>query len=61
MYILPPLPYDLDSLAPHISRETLEIHHGRHHQTYIDNLNKLIMGTEFADTTLEEIIRTAPK
>lgn len=61
MYTLPPLPYDLDSLAPYISRETLEYHHGKHHQTYVDNLNKLITGTEFAEKSLEEIIRTAPK
>ena len=41
-FTLPELPYDLDSLAPNISRETLEFHYGKHHQTYVDNLNKLI-------------------
>ncbi|MEO5369889.1 MAG: superoxide dismutase [Fe] [Magnetococcus sp. DMHC-1] len=53
---LPPLPYDLNALAPHISRETLEFHHGKHHQTYVTNLNNLLPGTEFADKSLEEIV-----
>lgn len=53
---LPALPYDLDALAPHISRETLEFHHGKHHQAYVTKLNELIEGTAFADKTLEEII-----
>ena len=43
---LPPLPYAMDALAPHISQETLEYHYGKHHQTYVTNLNKLIEGTE---------------
>lgn len=54
---LPPLPYDLDALAPHISKETLEYHYGKHHKTYVDNLNKLIQNTEYADKSLEEIIK----
>ena len=41
-FALPPLPYDLDALAPHVSRETLELHHGKHHQTYVDKLNSLL-------------------
>jgi len=53
---LPELDYALDALAPHISQETLEFHHGKHHQTYITNLNNLIPGTEFADMSLEDII-----
>ncbi|MBF0134755.1 MAG: superoxide dismutase [Fe] [Magnetococcales bacterium] len=53
---LPPLPYDLNALAPHISRETLEFHHGKHHQTYVTNLNNLLPGTEFAGKSLEEIV-----
>ena len=53
---LPALPYELDALAPHISRETLEFHYGKHHQTYATNLNNLIKGTEFENSTLEEII-----
>jgi superoxide dismutase, Fe-Mn family len=54
---LPPLPYEKSALEPHISRETLEYHYGKHHQTYVTNLNKLIQGTEFADAPLEEIVR----
>ncbi len=56
-HILPPLPYPLDGLEPYISRETLEFHYGKHHKTYVSNLNKLIFNTEFFDLTLEEIIR----
>ena len=55
-HTLPPLPYALDALAPHISRETLEFHYGKHHQTYVTNLNKLIAGTEFEKASLEDII-----
>jgi len=58
-HTLPKLPYALDALAPHISQETLEYHYGKHHQTYVDNLNKFIAGTEFEHRSLEEIIRTA--
>ena len=54
---LPPLPYDRSALEPHISAETLDFHHGKHHKAYVDNLNKLIEGTEFADMDLVEIIR----
>jgi len=54
-HTLPPLPYAKDALAPIISAETLEYHYGKHHQTYVDNLNKLIVGTEFADSPLEQI------
>ena len=54
---LPPLPYDKNALEPHISAETLDYHHGKHHKAYVDNLNKMIEGTEFADMPLEEIIR----
>ncbi len=54
---LPALPYALDALAPHISKETLEYHYGKHHSTYVTNLNKLIAGTEFEQLTLEEIIK----
>lgn len=53
---LPTLNYALDALAPHISKETLEFHYGKHHQTYVTNLNNLIQGTEFQNSTLEEII-----
>jgi Fe-Mn family superoxide dismutase len=54
---LPELPYALDALAPHISKETLEYHYGKHHQTYVTNLNNLIAGTEFAEMSLEDIIK----
>ena len=53
---LAPLPYAMDALTPHISQETLEYHYGKHHQTYVTNLNKMIEGTEFEEMCLEEII-----
>jgi len=56
-HMLPELPYARNALAPHISQETLEYHHGKHHQAYVTNLNKLILGTEFENLTLEEIIK----
>jgi len=56
---LPALPYDRNALAPHISEETLDYHYGKHHQAYVNNLNKLIEGTEFANKSLEEIIKTS--
>ncbi len=56
---LPPLPYADDALVPHISAETLAYHYGKHHRAYVDNLNKLTAGTEWADKTLEDIIREA--
>ncbi len=52
---LPALPYEMEALAPHMSRETLEYHYGKHLKTYIDNLNNLIVGTPFAEMPLEEI------
>lgn len=56
-HTLPALPYALDALAPHISKETLEFHYGKHHQTYVTNLNNLIKGTEFEQASLEEIVK----
>ncbi|MYM65333.1 superoxide dismutase [Fe] [Pseudoduganella sp. FT55W] len=56
-HTLPPLPYAIDALAPAISQETLEYHYGKHHQTYVTNLNNLIKGTEFENLSLEEIIK----
>jgi len=53
---LPALPYELDALAPHMSRETLEFHYGKHHGSYVANLAKMIEGTEFADASLERIV-----
>jgi Fe-Mn family superoxide dismutase len=58
-FTLPPLPYAMDALAPHISKETLEYHYGKHHQAYVTNLNKLIPDTEFASMSLDEIIKNA--
>jgi Fe-Mn family superoxide dismutase len=55
-FILPELPFPKDSLKPHISEETFEYHHGKHHAAYVNNLNKLIEGTEFEQMTLENII-----
>lgn len=52
---LPTLPYEMEALAPHMSRETFEYHYGKHLKTYIDNLNNLIVGTPFAEMPLEEI------
>ncbi|QFY42245.1 superoxide dismutase [Fe] [Candidatus Methylospira mobilis] len=56
-HVLPELPYDKSALAPHISAETLEYHYGKHHQTYVTNLNNLIKGTEFENLSLEEIVK----
>jgi superoxide dismutase, Fe-Mn family len=53
---LPKLNYGLDALEPFISKQTLEFHYGKHHQTYVNNLNNLIVGTEFENASLEEIV-----
>src|SRR5512136_1918171 len=57
---LPELPFAKDSLSPYISPETLDFHYGKHHKAYVDNLNKLIPGTEYEKLTLEEIVKKAP-
>ncbi len=54
---LPSLPFELDALEPHISKRTLELHHGKHLQSYVNNLNNLVSGTKFEYTDLESIIR----
>ena len=54
---LPPLPYEKNALAPHMSEETLEYHYGKHHKAYVDNLNNLIKGTEYENKSLEDIIK----
>jgi Fe-Mn family superoxide dismutase len=56
-FSLPPLPFERNALAPHISEETLHYHYDKHHQTYVTNLNKLVLDTPFFDLTLEEVIR----
>jgi Fe-Mn family superoxide dismutase len=55
---LPSLPYDMDALEPHIDAKTMEIHHGKHHQAYVDNANKALDGTEWADASVEEVLRS---
>jgi Fe-Mn family superoxide dismutase len=57
---LPDLPYEKNALEPHISAETLDFHHDKHHATYVTNLNNLIKGTEFEEKSLEEIVTSAP-
>ena len=54
---LPALPYAMDALQPHISKETFEFHYGKHHQAYVTNLNNLIKGTEFENMGLEDIVK----
>ncbi|MCX6287957.1 MAG: superoxide dismutase [Fe] [Bacteroidetes bacterium] len=56
---LPKLPYAWDALEPYISKATIEYHYGKHHQAYVNNLNKLVPGTEFENASLEDIIRKA--
>lgn len=56
---LPALPYAKDALAPHISAETLEYHHGKHHKAYVDKLNTLVPGTPFEGKSLEEVIKAS--
>ena len=56
VHILPPLPYAQNALDPVISANTISFHYGKHHKAYVDNLNKLIVGTEFADLSLDKII-----
>jgi superoxide dismutase, Fe-Mn family len=53
---LPSLPYDYDALAPTIDEQTMRIHHGKHHQAYVDNLNKALEGTQLADTPLDQLL-----
>lgn len=56
---LPPLPYEKNALEPHISAETLEFHYGKHHQTYVTKLNGLVEGTDLAEKSLEEIVKSS--
>jgi superoxide dismutase, Fe-Mn family len=56
---LPALPYALDALEPYISKRTLEFHYGKHHQAYVNNLNNLIVGSEFENAPLEDIVMKA--
>ncbi|MGH2645997.1 MAG: superoxide dismutase, partial [Ginsengibacter sp.] len=58
-FTLPALPYSFDALEPTIDKETMQIHHDKHHQAYVDNLNKAIAGTENENKTLEELLAKA--
>jgi Fe-Mn family superoxide dismutase len=60
-FTLPALPYATDALEPHIDKQTMEIHHGKHHQAYVDNLNKAIAGTEHENKSLEDLVAAAGK
>ena len=58
-FTLPPLPYAYEALEPHIDTETMKIHHDKHHQAYVDNLNKAIAGTENENKSIEELVKAA--
>src|SRR6188768_728726 len=60
-FALPKLPYAFDALEPHIDAKTMEIHHDRHHKTYVDNLNKALAGTEWAGKPLESVLSSLDK
>ena len=60
-FVLPALPYATDGLEPHIDKQTMEIHHGKHHQAYVDNLNKAVAGTEAENLKIEDIIKNISK
>ncbi len=56
-FSVPPLPYDFDALEPHIDAKTMEIHHDKHHQAYVDNANKALEGTDLADASVEDVLK----
>ncbi|WP_132051031.1 superoxide dismutase [Pseudocnuella soli] len=58
-FTLPQLPYAHEALEPHIDAQTMQIHHGKHHQAYVDNLNKAIAGTEYEGKSIEELVKAA--
>jgi Fe-Mn family superoxide dismutase len=55
-YEVPPLPYDYDALEPHIDEQTMRLHHDKHHQAYVDNANKALEGTEWADRPVDQVL-----
>ena len=56
-YEVPDLPYDYDALEPHIDEQTMRVHHDKHHQAYVDNANKALEGTDWADKPVEEVLQ----
>jgi len=60
-YTVPPLPYAYDALEPHIDKATMELHHDKHHQAYVDNANAALEGTSFADASVEDVLRSLPQ
>jgi Fe-Mn family superoxide dismutase len=56
-YDVPPLPYDYNALEPHIDEQTMQVHHDKHHQAYVDNANAALQGTEWADKPVEEVLK----
>jgi Fe-Mn family superoxide dismutase len=56
-YSVPPLPYDYSALEPHIDEQTMRVHHDKHHQAYVDNANRALEGTEWADKPVEEVLK----
>jgi len=60
MYKLPDLPYDYDALEPVISKKIMELHHGKHHAAYVNNVNKALAGTAFEDKPIEEVLKNLP-
>jgi superoxide dismutase, Fe-Mn family len=56
---VPPLPYDYDALEPHIDEQTMHVHHDKHHQAYVDNANKALEGTEWANSSVEQVLGDA--
>jgi Fe-Mn family superoxide dismutase len=56
-YEVPPLPYDYNALEPHIDEQTMRVHHDKHHQAYVDNANAALQGTDWADKSVEEVLK----
>ena len=56
-FSVPPLPYPYDALEPHIDKATMEFHHDKHHQAYVDKANQALEGTDYADASVEEVLK----